>query len=188
MKNIVDEAFIKKLKAALPEKRFKHCKGVRDTAVMLAEKFGADAEKAYIAGIFHDCAKGMKISEQLEKCREYKLELDDITLSCPPVIHAPLGAETARREYGICDEEILNAIRRHTVGGHGMTLLDKIIYTADMIEPGRDFDGVDKLRRAAQNDINEVFFLCVRQSLLFNIKANKPIHPDTLVSYNECIL
>lgn len=69
-----------------------------------------------------------------------------------------------------------------------MTLLDKIIYTADMIEPGRDFDGVDKLRIAAQNDINEAFFLCVRQSLLFNIKANKPIHPDTLVSYNECIL
>lgn len=176
-----------KLKASLSEKRYNHSLGVRDTAVRLAALFGADEKKAYTAGLYHDCAKGMSIDKQLEKCCEYGVELTKYDILCPPVIHAPLGAEIAKREYGICDEEILNAIRRHTVGGSEMTLLDKIIYTADMIEPNRDFDGVDKLRLIAQTDINKAYFECVKHSLLFNINSNKAVHPNTLVSYNECI-
>lgn len=185
MKN--PEQITERLKDSLGKKRFIHSMGVCDTAVHLARKYGADEEKAYTAGLLHDCAKGMKIPEQLEKCAEYGLKLDKHTMLCPPVIHAPLGAEMAKREYGVTDEEILDAIRRHTVGGSGMTLLDKIIYTADMIEPSRDFDGVERLRELAEQDIDEAFFESVKQSLIFNITENKPIHPDTLDSYNEAV-
>lgn len=176
-----------KLSSVLSKKRYNHSLGVRDTAARLARLFGADENKAYIAGLYHDCAKGMSIDEQFEKCREYGVELTEYDILCPPVIHAPLGAEVAKRKYGIYDEEILSAIRRHTVGGSKMTLLDKIIYTADMIEPNRDFDGVDKLRLIAETDINKAYFECIKHSLLFNINSNKAIHPDTLTSYNECI-
>lgn len=177
-----------RLKNSLSKKRYIHSLGVCDTAVELAVCFGADADKAYIAGLYHDCAKGMSIDEQLEKCREYNIELTKHDIMCPPVIHAPLGAEIARLEYDITDNDILNAIRHHTVGGLNMTILDKIIYTADMIEPNRNFKGVEELRLLAKNDINKAYFECVKHSLLFNINNNKAIHPDTLISYNECIV
>lgn len=181
------EQMTEQLKNSLDKKRFIHSIGVCETAVKLAKKYGADEEKAYIAGLLHDCAKGMKIPEQLEKCSEYGIELDRESLMCPPVIHAPIGAEIAKREYGIDDEEVLNAIRRHTVGGIGMTLLDKIIYTADMIEPSRDFEGVERLREIAESDMETAFFESVKQSLIFNITENKLIHPNTLYSYNEAV-
>ncbi len=176
---------ISRLKETLGEKRFIHTMGVAETARKLAERFGADAEKAYLAGLLHDCAKSMKTHEQLKKCAELGVELDEYSKLCPPVIHAPLGAETAKREYGVSDEEILNAIRRHTVAGKNMTLLDKIIYTADMIEPSRDFEGVGLLRSLAETDVEKAFFESVKQSILFNIKENKIVHPASLESYNE---
>lgn len=180
-----NDEIISRLKKTLGEKRFIHTMGVAETAARLAERFGADREKAYLAGLLHDCAKGMKIPDQIKKCEEYGLELDECSRLCPAVIHAPLGAETAKREYGVHDEEILNAIRRHTVGGKSMTPLDKIIYTADMIEPSRDFDGVSRLRSLAELSINDAFFESVKQSIIFNIEKNNPVHPASLDSYNE---
>ena len=176
---------IEKLKKSLSEKRFIHSLGVRDEAVKMAKKFGADEEKAYIAGLCHDCAKGLKINEQIELCKKYGIDLDENLMSCTPVIHAPLGAEAAKREYGISDTEILDAIRKHTTGSKYMTLLDKIIYVADMTEPNRDFDGVEILRRYAEENIDKAYLECLKQSVMFNVKANKFIHPDTLAAYNE---
>ncbi len=173
-----------KLKKELSEKRYKHCLGVRDEAVKLAEKYGADTKKAEIAGLLHDCAKGLDIDEQIEQCKKYKMVLDAVTLSCKPVIHAPLGAVMAKAEYGIEDEEILEAIRNHTVAKENMSLLDKIIYVADMIEPMRDFNGVEKLRKAAYRDIDEAFIMGMRQSIVHNAEKNKIIHPNTISAWN----
>ena len=117
-----------KLKSTLSEKRYKHSLGVCDEAVKLAEKYGADTEKAYIAGILHDCAKGYDTDEQIELCQKYGVVLDDITLACKPVIHAPLGAKIAKTEYGVNDKDVLDAIMCHTVAKENMSLLDKIIY------------------------------------------------------------
>ncbi len=174
-----------KLKNSLSKQRFEHSLGVFDTATKMALRFGADSKKASIAGLYHDCAKGMSIGEQLEKCKEYKVQLSEDDLKCLPVIHAPLGVEIAKREYGITDEAVLNAIRRHTVAGKNMTLLDKIIYVADMIEPSRDFDGVDDIRIHANDDIDKAYMLCLKQSIDFNKKKGKPIHPDTVIAYQE---
>ncbi len=173
-----------KLKKVLSEKRYNHCMGVCDEAVKMAKKYGVDEDKAYTAALLHDCAKGFDIDTQISMCKEYGIVLDDITLKCPAVIHAPLGAVIAQKEYGICDEEILEAIRVHTVGKENMSVLDKIIYIADMIEPNRDFRGVDELRKKAYEDIDTAFIASLKQSIMFNAKKNKIIHPDTLSAWN----
>lgn len=173
-----------KLKKTLSEKRYAHCMGVCDEAVKIARKYGEDEEKAYIAALLHDCAKGFDIDTQIKLCNEYGIELDDITLKCPAVIHAPLGAVIAQKEYGIDDAEILVAIRVHTVGKENMSLLDKIIYIADMIEPNRSYDGVEELRKTAYEDIDTAFTAGLKQSIVFNAKRNKIIHPDTIIAWN----
>ncbi len=173
-----------KLKKTLSEKRYKHSLGVCDEAVKLAKLYGADEEKAYLAGLLHDCAKGYDADKQIELCTKYGVELDEITLSCKAVIHAPLGAAVAKDKYGIDDKEILEAIRCHTVAKANMSLLDKIIYIADMIEPMRDFPGVDKLRKAAYEDIDKAFIIGLKQSIVFNAEKNKIIHPDTISAWN----
>lgn len=187
MKDLLNKELMEKLKGSMSKRRFEHSQSVCATAVEMAERFGADCDKAWLAGMLHDCAKGMSTAEQITKCGEYGIFLDEITLVCSPVIHAPLGAEIARRIYGVEDKEVLDAIRKHTVGGCNMSLLDKIIYTADMIEPNRSFNGVEELRQVAKNDINQAYLKCIKQSLLFNINENKIIHPSTLDSYNELI-
>lgn len=177
-----------KLKSTLSEKRYKHSLGVCDEAVKLAEKYGADTEKAYTAGILHDCAKGYDIEEQIKLCQKYGVVLDDITLACKPVIHAPLGAKIAKAEYGVNDKDVLDAIMCHTVAKKNMSLLDKIIYIADMIEPMRDFDGVEELRKAAYENIDRAFILGLKQSIVFNAQKNKIIHPNTLSAWNYMLM
>ena len=157
-------------------------------AVKLAEKYGADTEKAYTAGILHDCAKGYDTDEQIELCQKYGVVLDDITLACKPVIHAPLGAKIAKTEYGVNDKDVLDAIMCHTVAKENMSLLDKIIYIADMIEPMRDFDGVEELRKAAYENIDRAFILGLKQSIVFNAQKNKIIHPNTLSAWNYMLM
>ncbi len=179
------KAIDEKLKNALDEKRYNHSIGVRDEAKRMAELFGADISKALIAGFVHDCAKRMSFRESIQICEKYGVLLDDITKLCPPVIHAPAGAVIAEREYGILDKEILDAIRFHTVARAGMTLLDKIIYVADMTEPQRDFDGVEKLRKLSETDINLAYQEAIRLSLVFNLCKGNLIHPNTLYAWNE---
>lgn len=177
-----------KLEEILNPRRLEHSMGVCDEAVRLADIYGENKEKAYIAALLHDCAKGFDISEQIRLCGEYGIKLDAVTLACPAVIHAPLGAETARRKFGIEDTDILRAIRRHTVACAGMTRLDKIIYTADMTEPLRNYRGVEKIRALAYRDLDEAFLEALNQSIRFNLEKNTIIHPDTLNARNDILM
>lgn len=174
-----------KLRKALKKKRFEHSLGVRDEAARMAERFGADTEKAYIAGLLHDCAKCLKPEEEKDLITRYGYEPDEMTRLCHPVLHAPLGALIARHEYGVEDEEILDAIRYHTVARADMTLLDKIVYIADVTEPNRDYDGVELIRRLAAKNIDDAYREAVRQALTHNIKKETIIHPNTLDAWNE---
>lgn len=173
-----------KLKKALDLERYNHSLGVCDEAVKLAKLYGADVDKAYIAGLLHDCGKVYDKDRQIQLCEEYGVVLDDITRACKPVVHAPLGAAIVKSEYKIDDEEILEAIRCHTVGKENMSLLDKIIYVADMIEPMRCFDGVDELRKTAYNDINAAVIMAMKKSIILNAEKNEIIHPDTISAWN----
>lgn len=177
-----------KLKVVLKPKRYDHSIGVCDTALKLAKRFCVDKEKAYIAGLLHDCAKCFETEKQIELCREYGVELSEITLKVPAVIHAPLGAAVARAEYGIEDEEILQAIAFHTTGGCNMTKLDKIIYIADMIEPSRDYKGVDSLRKEAGKDLDSAMLMALQSTLKFNIKKGSIVHPDTIEAWNDLLI
>lgn len=177
-----------RLKAALKPKRYQHCMGVCSEAVRMAKLFGADREKARIAALLHDCAKCIEHKEQLKLCEKYGIELDEITLKCPAVIHAPLGAAIAKAEYEIEDEEILRAVALHTTGGADMTTLDKIIYIADMIEPSRDYKGVDELRSLTRKDLDDAMFEALQSTLKFNLKKGAVIHPDTISAWNSLLL
>jgi predicted HD superfamily hydrolase involved in NAD metabolism len=173
------------LEQSLKRKRFEHSLGVCDEAVKMARLFGADEKKAYTAGLLHDCAKCLTHDEENELMARYKFEPDEMTKKCHPVLHAPLGALVAKHIYKVEDEEILDAIRYHTVARRGMTLLDKIVYVADMTEPNRDFDGVSELRQLAAKDIDKAFKAAIRQGLIHNIKKETFIHPGTLEAWNE---
>ncbi len=177
----------KKLASSLKKKRYKHSIGVSREAARMAKLFGADEKKAYIAGLLHDCAKGLDRNEQLDICKKYNVTADEATALCPPVLHAPAGAALAEHEYGIADPEILDAIRYHTVARRDMTLLDKIVYVADMTEPGRDYDGVETLRKLSEIDIDRAYFEALSRSLMFNLSKKTIIHPNTLEAWNAVL-
>lgn len=183
----MNEKLRTELKASMNEKRWIHCEGVEAEAIKLAKRFGVDEKKAALAGILHDCAKGIDIEEQKRQCTVIGIELDEETVAVPAVIHAILGAEMARYKYGICDEEILSAIRKHTVGAEKMSKLDMIIYIADMIEPTRNYDGVEELRKTAYEDLESAMLAALDRSIMFNIKKENIIHTESIICRNGII-
>lgn len=173
------------LKKTLSKRRYTHSLGVAEEAKRLAGLYGADEKKAYLAGLLHDCAK--ETDNPIKRCEELDVPLDDIMRSSAGLIHGPLGAEIARLEFGIADEEIHGAIRWHTVGKADMTLLEKIIYIADMTEQNRDFDGVAKLRRAVDRDLDEAILISIEEQFKRLSKTRRTIHPNTVCMWNDLI-
>lgn len=102
----------------------------------------------------------------------------------PELWHAPVGAYLVQREAGVQDEDILDAIRYHTSGRPGMTLLEKVIYVADYIEPNRAFPGVDEVRKLAETDLNQALIQSIKNTMVFLMKKNQPVFPDTFLTYN----
>ncbi|KXG77040.1 bis(5'-nucleosyl)-tetraphosphatase (symmetrical) YqeK [Thermotalea metallivorans] len=176
------------LKERLRESRYVHSLGVQKTAVELAKRYHAPVEKASIAGLVHDCAKGYNKAELLNYAAQFGIILDNVTRKQEELLHAVVGAELAKREFQIEDEEILNAIRFHTTGRANMTLLDKIIYLADYIEPNRKFQGVEALRQQALSDLDKATFMAVNQTIAYIIFQNKLIHHDTISARNSLLM
>ena len=164
--------------------RFDHTLGVMETAVKLAEKYQADTSKAQIAGLLHDCAKGYSGSEKIELCEKHGLEISEAERQNPGLLHAKLGAYLAKEEYGIDDENILEAIKWHTTGRPNMTLLDKIIYIADYIEPNRNqAPNLDEIRRLAMVDLDECLYRILKASLAYLETRSEVIDPMTEQTY-----
>ena len=128
----------KELKKEMDDSRFEHTLGVMYTCAALAMRYEYDLEKAMLAGLLHDCAKCMPNAKKLKMAEKHRLEISDLERKNPFMLHAKLGAFLAKKKYDVEDEEILDAIRWHTTGRPEMTLLDKIVYVADYIEPKRD--------------------------------------------------
>ncbi len=180
------EEIKERLKKSLSGKRYIHSIGVAEEAKRLAKLYGADEDRAYLAGLLHDCAK--ETDNPLKRCCDLGVELDDIMKLNKGLIHGPLGAEIARIDFGIDDGEILGAIKWHTVGMSGMTLLEKIIYIADFTEVNRDFDGVEELRRIVNSDLDSAILLSIAQHLKILVKRGAAIHPNTILLWNDLIL
>ena len=166
-----------KIKRRLKPDRFIHSVNVAKKAVELAEKYGENPQKAYIAGMVHDCAKDLTAEKTRQKCIDYDVELDEGEKRNPALVHAKLGERIARIEFGIGDKDILSAVKWHTLGHPDMTRLEKIIYVADMIEEGRKFPGVNELRKIAETDLDEAVRACTAATVGYNEKHGKEIHP-----------
>lgn len=178
---------VKKLSLELSPKRFKHSLGVSQTAIEMAKVFGTDVNKARLAGILHDCARNMTSNNLLQIVEAFDIVVDDVDLCEPVLLHAPVGAQLAQTEYGIDDAEICRAIALHTVGGPNMTVLDKIIYLADFIEPGRNFPGVEKLRLLAKKNLDQAILAGFNHTIEYIIAGNGLIHPATVKARNSLL-
>ncbi len=175
---VPESSIMKDLKEKLKPGRYRHVLGVADTCVELAEIHGAHVGKAYMAGLLHDCAKYMKPEKLLKHADEAGADADEKAVM--PVLHAPVGAYRARKKYGVTDEEVLSAIRRHTVGAEHMSLLDAIVYVADMVEPNRaEFPGLEDARRLARQNIYAAAVKCARLTQSYAGKNHGTLHPIT---------
>lgn len=170
----------KKLETKLKEERYIHTLGVMYTAASMAMRHGADIQKSMTAGLLHDCGKYCDVNEQIRLCRKHDIELSDAELEVPALIHAKLGTYLARQEYGITDSEILNAITYHTTGRPSMTIVEKIVYLADYIEPGRKkIPGLSEVRAAAFDDIDSAVRMTAESTLAFLKRAGRKVDPMT---------
>lgn len=182
------ESYQSAIRGLLGDKRYKHSVCVSRAAVQLARRYGADEEKAKTAGILHDIMKDLPREEQKKLMDRYGIRLTEVERNAPKLWHAILGAEYIRRELGVEDPEILQAVRFHTTGRENMTLLDKVLFIADFISEDRDYPGVERLRETAGNSLEEAMI----EGIAFTVKdladGKRPIHPDTIAAYNHTIL
>jgi predicted HD superfamily hydrolase involved in NAD metabolism len=179
-------AISERVRAQMPERRWAHTAGVMETAVSLAERYGADPAKAELAAILHDVAKYWKIEDQKRELIESG-EAGDLLEYDPQLWHAHVGAYVARRDYGIEDQEVLDAIRWHTSGRIGMTTLEKVVCLADYMEPGREFPGVDRIREEAVRSLDRALVLGFDSTITFLLANGRPIYPLTVLARNDLI-
>lgn len=180
----------RELQRRLKKDRFAHSVGVANTALKLAKKFGVNQTKAYIAGLLHDCARQFENSELPAEAEKRGIKIGEVEKSMPLLLHAYIGAKLIAEIYDVHDAEISQAIYRHTVAARDMTPLDKIIYFADMIEPNRNYPGVDKLRDLANksDDLDEIILTALNESIIFVVQKNSLVHPDTIDARNFLLL
>lgn len=174
----------KMLAKQLEPKRYEHTLGVAYTATTLAMQYDIDIDRAYLAGLLHDCAKCINTDEKIALCKKYKVELTDFERENPFLIHAKLGSCLAKKQYKVEDAEILSAIRYHTTGKPDMTMLEKIIFAADYIEPGRKMiPGLVEIRKCIYTDIDVAIKLIFEGTMRHLKNREQPIDPITLEAY-----
>ncbi|MBP1999118.1 putative HD superfamily hydrolase involved in NAD metabolism [Paenibacillus shirakamiensis] len=171
----------------MPIKRWEHTEGVMAAAVQLANKYGGDPVKADLAALLHDVAKYWPIQEQQAVVRNHPLLDQDLLNHDKQLLHSEVGYFVARSDYGVSDIEVLDAIRYHTSGRIGMTLMDKIICLADYIEPGRDFPGVDYIREQANQSLEEGLIAGFDSTIRFLLDKKKVIYPLTILARNDLV-
>ncbi|GAA0601983.1 bis(5'-nucleosyl)-tetraphosphatase (symmetrical) YqeK [Virgibacillus siamensis] len=180
----IDEA-VEIVKPHLTKSRFEHTLRVADTAVELTDVFGGSREKIELAAVFHDYAK----CKPAEEMKQFILECDELPNNLldyhHELWHGPVASVLIDREYGIIDDEIKSAIYCHTTGKEKMSRMDRIIFVADYIEPGRSFPGIDEVRKAARYDLQLASWMALRNTIQFLVSKNATVYPDTFYAYNE---
>ncbi|PWV98416.1 putative HD superfamily hydrolase involved in NAD metabolism [Paenibacillus cellulosilyticus] len=180
------EEMIESVKAEMPERRWLHVQGVMATSVELANRFGADPVRAELAAILHDVTKYWPTARMEQIIREEQLPQELLDYD-KELWHAHVGAFIAERDYGVTDPEILDAIRYHTSGRVGMTLLEKIVCLADYMEPSRDFPGVNKIRSEAEHSVEKALLTGFDGTITFLIEKGKRIFPLTVLARNDMV-
>jgi len=185
---VTEEQYKDIIKQKLTDKRYKHSLAVADEAKRLAKKYGADPEKAYVAGLLHDICKNTEVNILLQTAKEFDIILCSEEKAESKLLHARLGAEYVKRVLGVEDIDIINAIRYHTTARADMPLFEKILYLADFTSSDRDYDGVETMRRLVEKGIKPA----MHEALVFTLKdlitREHAIHPDTVAAYNQIII
>lgn len=180
------EQLLDKLHAALSDGRFAHVQRVEKVAMKMAQRFDVDVEAASIAGLCHDYAKQRPDKDFIAVIKAKKLDPELLHYG-NAIWHGVVGAEMVKDELGVQSEDILDAIRQHTVGGTYMTKLAQIIYMADYIEPARDFAGVDHARKLCKHNLGAAVAYQTKHTLEYLIDNNQPVYPQTLTTYNAWV-
>lgn len=175
------------LQRRLSAERYTHSLGVGAAARRLAACHGVDVERAGLAGLLHDYARDLPVARLAELAEANHLINYPVERLLPVLWHAPVGAMLVRSDLGIQDQGVLDAISKHTTGHPDMTMLDKIIFLADIIEPGRSFSGVDRLRELAGSDLDGAMLAAFDVTLLYIIRKGNYIHPISIEARNRLL-
>ena len=175
---------VARITADLKPRRVKHTKNVAVEAIRLAKKYGADVQKAEIAALLHDIARNLSQEEMNRYVKE--LQLGDRYLDNKNLAHSKVGVAIIKRDFGIEDQEILDAVAYHTTGRDGMTLMDKIIFLADAMEPGRTYPGVEKLRELVEEDLDKACAYSLRRTVEYVKSKGVYLDPDTSEALEYC--
>jgi predicted HD superfamily hydrolase involved in NAD metabolism len=173
------------LERRLSEHRFQHSLAVAQAAKELAQIFGTDTDLAYKTGLLHDYAKGIPASELIAIAGEHNLIEDEIEKKVPDLLHAPVGAWLLQTDLKIDDPAVLEAVKVHTMGSLNMSQLDKIIFLADMIEPGRDYPGQDRLDCVARRDLDRGMLYGLDTTIRYCLDKDRILHPRTIMVRNH---
>lgn len=180
------EQLLDRLAGLIKPKRLAHVQGVEATAIQLAKRYGADPVKAGLVGLLHDYAKEMPKEMFLDLIDKYRLD-PDLKNWGNNIWHGVVGIYKIQEDLGLEDTELLHAMSVHTIGAADMSLLDKILYVADYIEPNRDFPGVEEARALAEQDLDKAVAFETAQTIAVLAKKGKPIYPQTLATYNAYV-
>lgn len=176
--------FLDIIKSRLTPKRLYHSICVAEKAKHLAEKYGADPEKAYTTGLVHDIMKNQSVEDMLILIESDGQTLTNSEKAITVTLHAIAGEIFLRKELGITDEEVLSAVRWHTTGKEDMSLFEKIIYVADLVSEDRDYPDVKEVRQLAEEDLDKTLLRGLSFTIEDNAKNYKLIHTDTVRAYN----
>lgn len=168
----------------LDSELYRHCLQTAETAVCLAKHYDQDADKAYLTGLVHDYGKRYSKQELNLKADQMGLTLDRITRQQEKLLHAPVGAALLKRELKITDPVVLGAVKYHTTGGIGMSLFEKIIYLADKIEAGRQYPGVEKIRKLAYVKLDQALLVVVDNAISSVLSRGLLLHPRSVAFRN----
>lgn len=174
----------KGMEKTLDRKRFEHTLGVAYTATALAMCYQVDLNKAQVAGLLHDCAKCISDEKKVAICTKHNIQMNAIELNNPFLLHAKVGSYMAMKKYNIHDPDVINAILNHTTGRPGMSALEKIIYIADYIEPGRkQAPNLSEVRKLAFKDLDQALLKILEDTLNYLQSIGNDIDPMTQKTY-----
>ncbi|SFE06007.1 bis(5'-nucleosyl)-tetraphosphatase (symmetrical) YqeK [Succiniclasticum ruminis] len=176
-----------RLQQSLKPKRYEHSVRVYETALKMAEHYHADIQKVAVAALIHDCGRQISKEYSVAKAKELGIPVDPVEEAQPILLHAKLGVYYAIYKYGVSpdDREVLDAIRYHSTGTADMTQTAKIVFLADLIEPGRDFEGVEEIREASFKNLDRGMLLSYENTIRYLLEDGLLIHPDAIAGYNQ---
>lgn len=180
--------YVNIIKERLTPGRFEHSLRVVETALQLAEEQDVSRDQVYMAALLHDIAKDLDGETLLSLAKDKGLVTCEAEELQPDLLHGPIGAMLCKEELNIQDEEVLQAIHYHTTGRVGMTELDKTVYLADLLEPGRKYQGIEELRRICTENLSQGLLFAFDSTLRYVLERKLLIHHLTVEARNWCIL